>query len=434
MDLPNQLSDQPPVKINILPDSRKANDSLKKRSSSGTKKKPKNLKILKLSSSDSRESPRTITSSSESREPSPRTPSSSPRAFSSKKNTKTDDEYLISAVRNGNANAISRFFENPDNNPNIQCIATLNTLLHIAVVSHYPDTIKLFLQNPRVNSRIRNRDGRIPIQCIHSDEIPKLKKIYAELQKRKRIDEIIDSLLLLDETITERNISSETLMKKIYPWYQALSHSLPDYVDLQFMQQMICYRICYNRATIMMLIADQKKDPNQQDELEETPLHYATYIGDTIRIKNLLANPLINTLIKNWEGKTAQQLILPTNAHSEDVRIPGFIRSTIDTLIDKEIGKLGTFTEHLTFQIDNPIFIGIVQKIKDKLLEIQETQQQDDSDDRKLPVEAAVLPDYATDEFFLNSINERIKNWPKENQKNIAKCSTKENKEDDLYL
>jgi len=415
---------------------KKSADSVSKKSSAGKLTTPKTLKTLKLSSSDSKDSRTTNSSNSGSRDSSPRTPSSSPRVFSSKKKSKTEDEYLIAAVRNGNTNAIVHFLDNPTSNPNLQCISTLNTLIHIAVVSHYPDVIKLFLQDPRVNSRIRNRDGRIPIQCIHSDEIPKLKKIYEELEKRKRIDEIIDSLILLDEEMTAKNIASETLMKKIYPWYQTLSQSLPHYATIQFMHQMVCHRIGYNRATILMLIADQKQDPNQQDALGETPLHYATYIGDIIRVKALLTNPMVNTLIKNWEGKTAQQIILPTNAHSEDIRIPSFIRSTIDILINKEIAQLGA-TEHLTFKLDDLIFKGIVQKIKDTLLKIQTTQKQDESDDRQLPDEAAVLPHYVTDKFFLEIINERIRTWPKENLKENQKKTVAiklSNEEDNLYL
>jgi ankyrin repeat protein len=63
--------------------------------------------------------------------------------------------------------------------------------------------------------------------------------------------------------------------------------------------------ILNSRFYYMKEYLDRGFDLNQKDFQSWSPLHYASYIGNTMYLKNLLSRIYINVQDKNEEGKTA---------------------------------------------------------------------------------------------------------------------------------
>jgi len=337
------------------------------------------------------------------------------------KKIKRNDNYLRKAIERGDKKArkvIQTFFENTSD-PNQQSIYNRNTLLHYAVFNFYRHhnlkLINLFVQNPHVNTLIKNEDKCAPYQCFDPIQQEKYPELYRILILRATLDHIVNALLITDPEIIatcfdENNdlIDNTTLMKKLVIIIQRTSKILPPYAIAVFVRDMIHSRLKHNRLTIKELLRKYNKIPNYQDpESGDTLVHALVILRDEDRLKTLLDDPNVISIIKNSENLLPSQLI---DSSEKRLRSMLFERASIDTYLQRTVFSLNQ--EKIThLEATDKSFKSIMTKTQEFFDGVKFAQSEAD---RALPETS--LPKYANDAtFLLQHCNFLLKQYKSEN-------------------
>lgn len=279
-----------------------------------------------------------------------------------------------------------------------------NTPLHYAVLLHnLPITITL-LQDHRVNSLIENHQSIAPYQLLDAADRIKYPILYRKLIVRSRLDQTINALLLTKKIFWKSKFSQDDCLPLINQIRKKIDHDklikvFPNYATNKFIYTMLLYRSKHEEKNINNFLEKKKSSINEQDCYGNTCLHHAAYLQNKKKIRELIANPLVNVLIKNNNKEFAHQIIL-----NPKIRSLLFIRKVLDDCIMQEgqsfflnfpiqYNKLALDTNNM--EIDSRCVCMLKESINKKFKLMKKSQQ----NDRQLP-HRIKFPAYATDYFI----------------------------------
>jgi len=291
-------------------------------------------------------------------------------------------------------------------NPNLQIGTKKNTPLHQAVLLKYEEIAHAFLTCPSINSLIKNQDGRAAYQLIINDDLQTYQHLHHELQLRATLDYIIHAMILTDHKIfIDKYCSDKVIEKKISALRERINaNTLPSYATDNFMVHMIRARLKYDLHTIKTFCDLLAKSPNQQDEWGNTLLHYAAYLHNKDLVSHVIADPRVDSLIRNNDKKLAHQLISTKNPQGSELRLLLFARNSLDPIVEKEaLAICLNDPEIIILKQDEPSVVDAITAIKSHFKKVEKAQKKD----RKLP-DSSHLPYYASDQFIFEMLQSNM--------------------------
>lgn len=150
-----------------------------------------------------------------------------------------------------------------------------DTLLHLASVSQYPDSLHILLQNQKVHEQLKmaNSDGNNPLHCAAEKSSPDFVSEIVDFLNSKDIKDNND---IID--VNAKNIDEKT------PLHLAAEKGSP--------------------KSILLLRSLPNIDVNAQDSLKQTPLHLAAKKCSYNHMKELLSFEGIKINAKDFNGST----------------------------------------------------------------------------------------------------------------------------------
>jgi ankyrin repeat protein len=280
-----------------------------------------------------------------------------------------------------------------------------NTLLHFAVLHRNDEIIEALIKEPNINSLILNQDGRLASDFLGEIEICQNRELLNIIKLRTLLDLVSRAIILFNyEELIDKNCSDKTILAKVEPFKENFSAIMPQYATNEFIVTMIRAHLKGDLFSIQTFLDIHDTNPNEQDELGNTFLHYATYLRDEKQIAQLLANPQVVSFIANKMKLTPHQLIPATEIKSSELRKMLFTRTSLESMIRSEIEP---------FLLQNPVnkklngkdkfVVSAIENVKRNYVEMGEAQKED----RALPAEC-VLSEYMDDTFILMLLQSRI--------------------------
>jgi len=327
-------------------------------------------------------------------------PKGSPRTKNQKKKlSKEDKNYnkLMHAVRHNDTQRTRKLLnKHPEIDLNKPKGIGNNTVYHFAVLGRNEEIIDACLEQPGINSLVQNEDGRMAHELFGITDIQESKELQNKLTSRAFLDLIIHAMILIyPKVFMDQDCACDVILNTIQAVKKNLpAHTFPKYASITFIIQMI-YTHLKDNLSMQIFLNAHKENPNKQDDLGNTMLHYAACLHSPKQINRLISNPHIDSSIKNNAGKIPHELILKEDKYLT-LRTLLFTSYCLTSITKKE-------TE--VFLLQNPINKKLsledssVRTSMENIKSEYKRMIQSQVDDRALPKECE-LPEHATDEFI----------------------------------
>lgn len=370
------------------------------------------------SSAEKFQTPRSRSTESAVRGRSKQNPKDKPRklfsASPSKKYGQFSFDNLRTVIEKNDIESLRVLLSNCANNPNIQNIYGI-TPLHIAVMSQKEgaiqiDAIQILVQNPRVNSLIRNADNK-PAYAYAKEAFPAM---YNLLSQRATLDHIVYAFLVTNKMFFKTPLNNTKIAEKIENLLKRLPAQIipSSYADNKFINSMVHSCLDYDRKRLKKDFLNFSKNPNYQGIYGDTLVHLFIYLHNEEKVDELIKNPLISFILTNNDGYFPHALLSSEKNNISDMSLKLFIRDSLERWIRTAVDNVPMDypTEDISnpsaLTVQSPLIQKIIAQVKLRSVEIKELQP---TPDGKLPSTASNIPGYATDKFFLGLTQDQFR-------------------------
>ena len=279
--------------------------------------------------------------------------------------------------------------------------------LYNAVAKRIEPVVALLLANPYINTIAQKnleKDLKLtPFQLLTDKDIIEYPTLYTLLKNSTHLEFMIRALCITNPDLVADDCPDATITQKIDSLFKRIfKEIIPNYATTPHILKMIKARRMFGLDTLRKLSQAYKDNVNYQDEFKNTLLHYGVYLHDEEMIKQLVRNPKVLGMQRNYLNLFPQSLPAFLEIKNPAIRNLLFTQDSLERWFTPFIGPLVfIYPNPATMTEKSPEVEEIIQEIIAISERVKKSQQGEGSPALPDEVDLSTYGDEATLKTFL---------------------------------